>query len=102
VHEDYYNKLMDLFHPPSWSDIFAQWIAIGLFICVNLFVNTVLGAIVGAGTGWLFSHSFVGPWILRGFNVLGANVPEGDLYALGAAAGFISGFFKSPLVKKGA
>src|SRR5450759_2258660 len=82
VHEDYYSKLMNLFHPPSWSEIFAQCIAIVLFISLNLFVNIVVGVSIGAVTCWLFSHCFVGPWISSGFNMLGANVPETDLYAL--------------------
>jgi hypothetical protein len=66
------------------SGIFAFW----------LFTNAVLGVIAGAFLGWIFSFTLLGRWIIEGLRAFGFRVSAGNLPQIGAAAGFLSSFFK--------
>lgn len=76
------------------------WFAVGSIIGLVL-VAPLIGVLAGAFSGWVVGL-FFGPTILR---VLSAFAPETaslDLWQIGAALGFVGGFFKSSTtVKKG-
>ncbi len=70
-----------------------------LVIMPGLFVfwlcsNVVLGVIMGAVLGWVFSLTFLGRWIVDGFRAFRFDLSAGNLYQIGAAVGFLSSFFK--------
>ncbi|VVB57482.1 Uncharacterised protein [uncultured archaeon] len=61
-----------------------------------IFLFAIFGALIGAITGWLVSIAPVlGPLVADGFRSFGVTNP--DLVAIGAALGFVAGFFKSNL-----
>jgi hypothetical protein len=58
-----------------------------------LFVYAILGAVFGAVAGWFVQIApVIGPAVRAGFGQIGLNVT--DLTTVGAALGFVSGFFK--------
>jgi hypothetical protein len=64
---------------------------IGIFA---IFIFAIFGALMGAITGFILQIvPILGPLVKQGFITLGIQNP--DLVAIGAALGFIAGFFKS-------
>lgn len=65
-----------------------------LFGIVAIFLFAILGALIGAITGWILEMTpILGPAVKSGFSaVFGIQSP--DLVAIGAMLGFIAGFFK--------
>jgi hypothetical protein len=60
---------------------------------VFLFIYAILGALFGAVAGWFVQATpVIGPAVRAGFAELGFGVD--NLAAVGAALGFVSGFFK--------
>jgi hypothetical protein len=78
----------------GWDDFVAIWVVSLLTFMLWLFANIVLGVVIGAIAGWMLSHSLLGQWITDGLNVGGIKTNIGELYKIGAAAGFLSGFLK--------
>lgn len=62
--------------------------------CVAIFFSPVVGVLIGAFVGWVVSI-FAPVLVPTGLGYLGVNVAETQLVALGAALGFVSGFFRS-------
>ena len=61
---------------------------------VAIFLFAIFGALVGAVTGWIVSLTpYLGTWVREGFAAFGVQNP--NLLAIGAALGFVAGFFKS-------
>lgn len=82
------------FRQTRWVEFFAAWLSILGMYCIGMLVNILLGSAIGAMGGWLVSRIFLGNWIIAGLHSVGINVSGGDLYALGAAAGFGLGLTK--------
>lgn len=78
----------------GWAAIIGGWVITSLIFIGTLFINAVLGTIVGAFTGWLLSLTFLGNWITAGLNMANIKVQSGELFKIGAAAGFLLGFLK--------
>ena len=64
------------------------------FFAFGLFVNVLIGVIVGIVLGWVLSWTFLGTWIVGGLKAFRLDLQAGNLYQIGAAAGFLSSFFK--------
>jgi hypothetical protein len=65
----------------------------------------LLGPAVGALAGYIIGHvPYVDMWVLNGLRLVGLNITAPDLVPLGAALGFVGGFFKTkvPAKKKAA
>ncbi len=61
---------------------------------VAIFLFAIFGALVGAVTGFIVSLTpYLGVWVREGFMAFGVQNPS--LTAIGAALGFVAGFFKS-------
>ncbi len=61
---------------------------------IAIFLFAIFGALVGAVTGWILSFTpILGALVLQGFMSFGVQNP--NLMAIGAALGFVAGFFKS-------
>ncbi|MBU0586295.1 hypothetical protein KJ780_02185 [Candidatus Micrarchaeota archaeon] len=73
--------------------------AVGGFVVVMLgilalFIFAIFGALMGAITGFILQIvPILGPLVKQGFMILGIENP--DLVAIGAALGFVAGFFKN-------
>ncbi|MFH0961392.1 MAG: hypothetical protein V1820_01780 [archaeon] len=68
--------------------------AVAMTGLVFLFVYAILGALFGAVAGWFVQIApVIGPAVRAGFGQLG--LPVTDLTTVGAALGFVSGFFKN-------
>jgi len=84
------------------SDIIAGSV-VGLgVICIAaiaLFIGLVLGAFLGALSGWFLSLTPLGNWIIEGFKVFGLDA-TGKLVDIGAMLGFVSGYFKHTISAK--
>ncbi|MDA8090113.1 MAG: hypothetical protein M0Z61_07815 [Nitrospiraceae bacterium] len=78
----------------GWGAVLFMWVIMSGIFAVMLFANVVLGVITGAFLGWLFSLTFIGRWIIQGFRVFKLDLSTGNLSNIGAAAGFLSSFFK--------
>jgi hypothetical protein len=66
-------------------------VLLGIFA---IFIFAILGALIGAITGWILSNTPVlGEAVKSGFSSL-FGVESPDLVAIGAMLGFIAGFFK--------
>jgi len=78
----------------SWLALIGVWILSSLAFFTSLIINAILGCFAGAFTGWLLSFIFLGDWIVAGLNMLNMKIQITDLFKIGAAVGFISGFFK--------
>ncbi len=78
----------------GWIALTGTWLITCLIFIFWLFTNIFLGTLVGAFTAWLLSFTFMGDWITAGLNSINIKAVTGDLYNIGAAAGFASGFFK--------
>jgi hypothetical protein len=92
---------MEFYNQPSWAGIIGMWLLALALFAVNFFINILLGVFVGGFVSWLFSLTCIGTWICEGINIIGGKLQPENLYQLGAALGFISGFFKfSFTVKK--
>jgi hypothetical protein len=65
-----------------------------LFGIIGIFLFAIFGALIGAITGWILTHTpILGEAVKSGFtSVFGVESP--DLVAIGAMLGFIAGFFK--------
>ena len=78
----------------GWGALLLMWVIMsGLFVFL-LCSNMVLGVIMGAFLGWIFSLTFLGRWIIEGFRAFRFDLSAGNLAQIGAAAGFLSSFFK--------
>jgi hypothetical protein len=65
---------------------------------IAIFFFAILGALVGAVTGWLVSLTpIIGSAVTEGFMSVGVKDP--NLVSLGAMIGFIAGFFKQNVGK---
>jgi hypothetical protein len=65
-------------------------IAVGAFL---IFLSPLVGILAGAFVGWVVS--IMAPvWVPTGLGYLGIHVAETQLVALGAALGFLGGFFR--------
>lgn len=63
-------------------------------VAALIFFWPILGVLAGAFSGWVVG--LLAPvWVPSGLALLGIKVAAGDLVYLGAALGFIGGFFKS-------
>jgi hypothetical protein len=72
----------------------------GIAVIVGLvFIAPVLGALFGAFTGWVLSI-LMPVWVPTGLSFIGIHVRPDQLVELGAAIGFIGGFFRSHLTTK--
>lgn len=61
---------------------------------VAIFLFAIFGALVGAVTGFIVSLTpYLGVLVREGFMAFGVQNPS--LMAIGAALGFVAGFFKS-------
>ncbi len=61
---------------------------------VAIFLFAIFGALVGAVTGFIVSLTpYLGVWVREGFMAFGVQNPS--LTAIGAALGFVAGFFRS-------
>lgn len=59
-----------------------------------IFFAPMLGVLAGAFSGWVVG--MLAPvWVPSGLALLGMKISAGDLVYLGAALGFIGGFFRS-------
>jgi hypothetical protein len=66
-------------------------VIVGIFA---MFLFAILGALVGAITGWIVSIvPFLGDLVREGFAQFG--IANANLTAIGAMLGFVAGFFKS-------
>lgn len=75
------------------------WLFMSVTYAVTMMVNMLVSTIIGAGSGWVISClPFIGRWVTDGFNGIGVTV--GELYKIGAAAGFIIGATKGQFVVK--
>ena len=72
-----------------------------LMVVVTLVFACLLGAAVGAFTGWVLMYvPYLGEWVVSGMRTLGVYMKLDDLVSLGAALGFVGGFFRSVNNKK--
>ena len=78
----------------GWGAIFFAWIIMSGIFVFWLFSNILLGVIMGAILGWVFSLTFLGRWVVEGLRAFRFDVSAGNLYQIGAAAGFLFSFFK--------
>jgi len=69
-------------------------VAVAFLVIISCIVGTVFGAL----TGWLLMWVGIAPWVYDGFSQLGLHVT--NLWQLGAALGFVGGFFKATLETK--
>ena len=59
-----------------------------------IFFSPMLGVLAGAFSGWVVG--WLAPvWVPSGLALLGLKVTAGELVYIGAALGFVGGFFKS-------
>lgn len=64
-----------------------------------IFIAPVLGVLFGAFSGWVVS--LLAPvWVTTGLSFVGIHIQPHQLVELGAALGFVGGFFKSHLTSK--
>lgn len=60
-----------------------------------IFVFPLLAAILGAFSGWLLGLTPMGGWVVSGLGLVGLHLDAGQLWLLGAALAFVSGFFRA-------
>ncbi len=65
-----------------------------LLYMLTLLGNIILTIAIGIITSWLFSLTFIGNWIAAGLSMFNFKVQPDELYKIGAAVGFVAGFFK--------
>jgi len=58
-----------------------------------LFIYIIIGTILGMFFGWVLSITPLGIYVENGLSYLNFNA-KGHLIEIGAAVGFVSGFFK--------
>lgn len=76
----------------SETSVFA---ILGVFFTALLmiFLSPIIGVLVGAFVGWVVS--LLAPvWVPTGLGILGIKVAASQLVELGAALGFLGGFFR--------
>ena len=74
-------------------------LAAGLIAAVMLVFFTAFGTLMGALSGWIVGW-FFSDTILTFFSVLaGTNIAGLQMWEVGAALGFIGGFFKTTTVQ---
>lgn len=61
-----------------------------LLLCLPL-ITTAIGAFIG----WVVSCTFLGTWVVQGFGLFGVTFASSNLYQIGAALGFVGGFFRA-------
>ena len=71
-----------------------------LIVGLILFVAMIIGTVLGTFGGWILSLTFLGNWIIEGFQVFGIDA-DGKLTVIGAMLGFISGFIRSSMELNG-
>lgn len=62
-----------------------------------IFLGPLVGPLVGSLAGWLIGFTPMEEWILHGFS--SAGVKGVRLFEIGAALGFVGGFFRSTISK---
>jgi hypothetical protein len=70
-----------------------------VFLAMVFFLAPLIGVVFGAFSGWVVSI-FAPNWVTTGLGLLGFQVRPDQLVELGAALGFVGGFFKSYLQTK--
>lgn len=66
------------------------------FVVSFLMLLPLLGVLFGALVGFIISCvPFAAAWVVHGLGLLGVVVSPSDLVSLGAALGFVGGFFKA-------
>jgi hypothetical protein len=71
------------------------FIAIGLIASAFglIFLSPIIGVLIGAFSGWVVG--WLAPvWVPTGLALLGLHVNAGQLVEVGAALGFLGGFFR--------
>lgn len=71
-------------------------IALGAAI---IFGTPIVGVLIGAFVGWVVSI-FAPVWVPTGLGIIGIHVAETQLVPLGAALGFLGGFFRPRITTK--
>jgi len=62
---------------------------------IAIFIFAIIGALMGAITGWIIQITpWLGDAVRAGFTAL-FDIESPDLVTIGAAVGFIAGFFKN-------
>jgi hypothetical protein len=84
---------------PKLPQFCFLWFSTSVIFMGYLFTNIVAAAVVGAFTCWIVSFTILGSWLVHGLHLLSVDVGIGDLYKLGAAAGFFAGFLKFKVEK---
>jgi hypothetical protein len=85
----------------GWMELIGVWVITSLIFMATLMINAILGVFVGAFTGFLLSLTFLGDWITAGLNILNIKIQSSELFKIGAAVGFLSGFLKYSFSFKG-
>ena len=69
-------------------------IVVAILGIIAIFFFAIFGALIGAFSGWMVSLApYLGGWVVEGFRSFGVQNP--NLVCIGAALGFVAGFFKS-------
>lgn len=78
---------------PEESENMLKLISVVVGACIVIFLAPIVGVLIGAFVGWVVS--IMAPvWVPTGLGYLGIHVAETQLVALGAALGFLGGFFR--------
>jgi len=85
----------------GWMELIGVWVITSLIFMATLMINAILGVFAGAFIGWLLSLTFLGNWIAAGLNMMNIKIQSGELFKIGAAVGFLSGFLKYSFSFKG-
>ncbi len=78
----------------GWGAVLFVWIMMSGIFIFWFVSNVILGVVLGAALGWIFSLTFLGRWIIEGFKAFRFDLSAGNLAQIGAATGFLSSFFK--------
>lgn len=74
-------------------DAFLKSIGAMMLVACIVFVAPIIGVLIGAFSGWVVS--MLAPvWVPSGLKYIGINIQASNLVELGAALGFIGGFFR--------
>ncbi|MDH4162348.1 MAG: hypothetical protein OEW15_06615 [Nitrospirota bacterium] len=95
----YHEGLKRLFNPISLSRVTLTWILNILFFCASVFLNAMLGYILGLVISWMFCKP-----ISVGLALFGFQIPIIGIHKVGAVfgltIGFIAPFYRfAPLIR---
>lgn len=86
---------------PKENKMFLKALGGVVLAAAVIFCAPIFGVLIGAFIGWVVS--ILAPvWVPTGLGYLGIHVAETQLVSLGAALGFLGGFFRSRLTKSDA